>query len=233
MFQKLKKSVALLAVLVGVSASFPAMASIVIKGTRVVYPAADKEVTVRMDNPGKLPVLVQSWIDNGDPSAAPETIRVPFALTPPITRVDPGKGQTLRISFLGEKLPVDKESVYWLNILEVPARQASQAKENYLQLSFRTRIKLFYRPSGLAGSANEAYQSLQWKVKGNVLQAFNPSPYFVSLATVVVNGKKIEGKMIAPGEQQEFNLTLKPGDAIAGTYVNDYGAVREFKAVSR
>ncbi|MDP9033123.1 MAG: fimbria/pilus periplasmic chaperone, partial [Pseudomonadota bacterium] len=38
-----------------------AMSSVVITGTRVIFPADKKEVTVKINNNGTKPVLVQSW----------------------------------------------------------------------------------------------------------------------------------------------------------------------------
>ena len=79
------------------------MANIVITGTRVIYPSDEKEVTVKLENKGKGPVLIQAWIDDGDINATPDSLRVPFVISPPLNRVDPEKGQTLRISFTGKK----------------------------------------------------------------------------------------------------------------------------------
>ncbi|HIF2548603.1 TPA: fimbria/pilus periplasmic chaperone [Salmonella enterica] len=42
--------------------ALPSSAAIVINTTRVVYPQNEREVTVRIDNQGKGPVLLQSWI---------------------------------------------------------------------------------------------------------------------------------------------------------------------------
>ena len=112
--------------LIGVAAlcffSAQSVAGVVVTGTRVIYPSNAKEVSVRLDNKGKSPVLIQSWIDSGDASATPENIQVPFILTPPINRVEPSKGQTLRLSYTGGPQPADRESVFWLNILEIPAK---------------------------------------------------------------------------------------------------------------
>lgn len=102
--------------------SYAASASVVITGTRVIYPSDAREVSVKLANKGKKPVLIQSWIDDGDVKAKPETIHVPFILTPPINRVEPDKSQTLRISYTGKLLPTDRETVYWLNVLEIPAK---------------------------------------------------------------------------------------------------------------
>ncbi|HGY8840292.1 TPA: fimbria/pilus periplasmic chaperone, partial [Escherichia coli] len=97
--------------------AYPVSANVVITGTRVIYPAGQHNVNVQLTNVGISPSLIQAWIDNGDPKAAPETIKTPFVITPPIARIDGNKGQTLRLSYTGEPLPADRESVFYLNVL--------------------------------------------------------------------------------------------------------------------
>jgi len=202
----------------------------VISGTRVIYSAEEKDVTVKLSNVGKSPVLIQSWIDDGDPQAKPENINVPFILTPPINRVDAGKGQTLRLSYTGTALPTDKESVFWLNVLEIPAKKALRADESALQMAFRSRIKLFFRPAGLSGNANEAAKRLNWSATAGGIKAFNPTPYFVSLVSLKANGKEIEGQMIAPQSALEFKgLGTVAGKNIGVEFVNDHGAIHQFE----
>jgi chaperone protein EcpD len=214
--------------------SINASASIVISGTRVIYPSDEKEITVKLNNVGSKPVLVQSWIDNGDMEARPENISVPFILTPPINRVEASKGQTLRLSYTGTSLPANKESVFWLNVLEIPAKSTANTGENHLQMAFRSRIKLFFRPAGLAGNANDAAKSLKWSATQSGIVATNSTPYYVSLVSVVVNGKQIEGQMIAPGSNQKFALPgATPGSKVSLEYVNDYGAVNKAESTIR
>lgn len=215
-----------------VTFSMTTSASVVINGTRVIYSSEDKDVTVKLNNVGKSPVLIQSWIDNGDPMAKPENINVPFILTPPINRIDAGKGQTLRLSYTGAPLPTDKESVYWLNVLEIPAKKQLKGDESLLQMAFRSRIKLFFRPAGLSGDANEAAKQLSWSATPGGVKAMNPTPYFVSLVSLVVNGKEIEGQMIAPRSSLAFNgISAAPGNSLSIEFVNDYGAVNKFDAL--
>ncbi|WIF09057.1 fimbria/pilus periplasmic chaperone [Serratia sp. B1] len=214
--------------------SFSAMtfASVVISGTRVIYSSEAKDVTVKLNNVGKAPVLIQSWIDDGDMTVKPENIRVPFILTPPINRVDPGKGQTLRLSYTGAALPMDKESVFWLNVLEIPAKKQLKDDASLLQMAFRSRIKLFFRPAGLNGDANDAAQKVTWSAAPDGVKAFNPTPYFVSLVSLAVNGKEREGQMIAPYSSLMFNgIRAAAGTQIAIEFVNDYGAVNKFDAL--
>ncbi|WP_114195753.1 fimbria/pilus periplasmic chaperone [Edaphovirga cremea] len=228
-FSRIPPQVFCLATVVLFSTS--SLAGVVISGTRVIYPSDAREVSVKLSNVGSTPVLIQSWIDTGDSTAKPSAIRVPFVLTPPINRVEPSKGQTLRISYAGGALPMDKESVFWLNVLEVPAKNAAKADENTLQMAFRSRIKLFYRPAGLTGNANDAAKAVTWSAKGNGLQATNPTPYYVSFANVMVNSKKVDGLMVAPRGNQIFALPANAGNKVSGEFVNDYGAVNSFDAI--
>jgi fimbrial chaperone protein/chaperone protein EcpD len=218
---------------VGCAALLQAQASVVIAGTRVVYNAKEREVTVRLSNEGQLPALTQVWLDNGDASASPSSVSVPFTVTPPVARIDPAKGQTLRIFYTGEALPSDRESVFWLNVLEVPPT-AREDGINKLQLAFRTRIKLFYRPAGLAGSAQDAPAKVEWRLvrKGGSasVEARNPTPFHVSLASLEVAGtgspaKFEQGGMVGPGETREFPLT---GEVPAASLTLRYQAINDF-----
>lgn len=206
-----------------------ASASIVITGTRVIYPSSAREVSVKLSNTGVSPVLIQSWIDKGDSKEKPEKINVPFSLTPPINRVEAGKGQTLRIAASASALPKDRESVFWLNVLEIPAKKivSNTNDNNYLQVAFRTRIKMFYRPDGLQGDANEAASKLKWISTTGGIKVTNLTPYFVSLSSISLGGKKVEGEMVAPNSSIVINLPAPRGSKLAASYVNDYGAVMQ------
>ncbi|WP_454721331.1 MULTISPECIES: fimbria/pilus periplasmic chaperone [Cupriavidus] len=220
-------------------ASASAWAGVVISGTRVIYPAQAKQVTVKVTNDGKVPALLQSWIDDGNVRADANTGNMPFTLLPPIARVDPGKGQSLRLVYTQEPLPQDRESVYWLNVLEVPPKLKDGAPDNVLQMAFRSRLKVFFRPAGLPGDANSAPAKLTWAVQpatgGYVLKASNPTPYHVSIASAAVEtgGKRyvVKAEMVPPLGSMEMaveGLARPAGDAqVVFTTVNDYGAMND------
>ncbi|WP_313065229.1 fimbria/pilus periplasmic chaperone [Paraburkholderia sp. LEh10] len=108
-----------------------AQASVVVAGTRVVYDAMDTEVTLKLSNVGTSPALTQVWLDKGDAREDPSKLDLPFVLTPPLARIDPDKSQTIRISYTGEAMPEDRESLLWFNLLEVPPKPtAAQAGAN-------------------------------------------------------------------------------------------------------
>lgn len=210
-------------------------ADIVISGTRVIYPEKAKSVSVKLDNHGQKPLLVQSWIDDGRENVNPQELNVPFMVTPPVSRIDPDKGQTIKIAYLGSTLPQDKESMFWLNVLEIPPKPSSDADQNILQLAFRTRIKVFFRPTGLKGSAADAIPALKWKARstqqGWYLDVSNPSSFHVSFSKVsLVSGKsryEVESQTVKPGETQSFKIqgltALSAGSKIECIAFNDYG----------
>lgn len=219
---------------------FQASASVVITGTRLIYPADQKEISVKLNNNGTQPALVQSWIDTGSAESTPTSSKAPFVLSPPVSRIDPAKGQTLRVLFTGAPLAQDKESVFWLNVLEIPPKPQGTEDLNTMQMAFRSRIKLFYRPAGLKGTASEAIEQVQWKLvaarngQGLALQAFNPTAFHVSLIeldlVVGAQRERSEDGMVAPGETRQFLLpTLKARPAGAAQVefnaIDDYGGL--------
>lgn len=208
-------------------------------GTRVIYNASEREVTVKLNNNSPTPALIQSWIDEGNPKANPDTARAPFVLTPPIARVEGMKGQTLRIRYSGkETLPQNKESVFWLNVLEIPPSEDDG--QNKLKIAFRSRVKLFYRPAGLPGTPVAASGKLEWRLaqQGNatVLDCYNASPYYVALNKVSLNDTMVslsmDKNLVAPG--QHLLLPIKnqkmTGSRVHYSAINDYGAVTGFES---
>ncbi len=133
-------------------------AEIILHGTRIIYPSDAREVSLQLSNNGTTPSLVQAWIDDGNSKSTPDESKVPFIITPPISRVEPTKGQTLRITALpsASQLDQNKESIFWLNVLDIPPKPEGKKQvnneplpNNFLQLAIRSRIKFFYRPVNL------------------------------------------------------------------------------------
>lgn len=210
--------------------SFNASADIVIAGTRVVYPQSSKDVTVKMENHGNKPLLVQSWLDDGRDNVNPQELKLPFIVTPPVSRVDPSKGQTIRITWTRQPLAQDRESLFWFNVLEVPPKAKEADSQNVLQLAFRTRIKMFFRPEGLQGDPAIAAGKVKWSQQGNTLIANNSSPYFVSMASaaITINGKKIDVDAHTLPPFSNENVPVKNAMNMAGgkieyTTINDFG----------
>lgn len=225
--------------------SAPALADIVISGTRVIYKSDQKSVNVRLENKGNNPLLVQSWLDTGDDNAEPGSISVPFTGNSPVSRIDAKRGQTIKLMYTASTpLPKDKESVFWFNVLEVPPKPDAEkvADQSLLQLAFRTRIKLFYRPEGLSGNPSEAPLALKWSWAAaggqTALRVSNPTPYHVSFSSgdLEANGKRypLDMKMVAPFSDDVIKvngISGKTASAKVHFYaINDFGGAIEGEA---
>ncbi|MDA3913130.1 molecular chaperone [Oleiagrimonas sp.] len=216
-----------------------ARASVIIGGTRVVFPASQGQTTVRLSNKGDQPALVEAWIDTGNIHSTPDSSKAPFLITPPLFRMEADKDQSLRILFTGnpKSLPADRESLFWLNVLEIPPKPKDAAGKNLLQFAVRSRLKLFYRPAKLAGNPLKAPDALTWTSSrgshGAVLVVHNPTPYYITITrlSLKVDGKPVKAAsgMVAPFGVQPLALSgvkhaLPAGTSIAFTTINDYGA---------
>jgi P pilus assembly chaperone PapD len=223
-----------------------AHANVIIAGTRVIFPAKDGEVTVRLTNQNTTPALIEAWIDSGDDHSTPDKVHTPFLITPPLFRMEPNRDQSLRILFThsDQPLPTDRETIFYLNVLEVPPKPsgAQFQGKNYLQLAIRSRLKLFYRPDGLPGDPINAPGQLSFKATGAAgsvaLVVHNPTAYYVTINNITVNvdgtPHKVATGMVAP--LSDLNLTVadlngapSAGSAISYTCINDYGAIATFK----
>lgn len=73
---------------------------------------------------------------------------MPFTGMPAVVKINSGEGQALKVAaHNAAALPTDRESVLWLNVLDVPPLPRNNDDgANYLQVALRSRIKLLYRP---------------------------------------------------------------------------------------
>lgn len=252
--KKRPRRIFLYSMVMALMASFAssAHASVILYGTRVIFPADQTEVTLKISNEGDTPALAQAWLDSGDGRQTPEEIDVPFVIAPSLSRLEPKGHQTLRIIYSGQALPADRESLFWVNVLDIPPKEPSQAQEESsgsLGLAFRTRIKLMYRPKDLPGKPQDAPEQLQWSIGTDgsgrpALSARNPTAYVANLGHVVLEagGKSFEADTgaVLPGETTRFVFTQPtqgeslpaqwpPGATVVYTSLDDWGATKGHK----
>lgn len=180
-----------------------AHAGVVINGTRVIYREGNGEAVVQLRNASSGPLLVQSWIDDGDVRAEVESLNVPFTLVPSVARIDASRGQAIRVLQTRHDLPDDRESLLWFNVVEIPPVPPLELVEsaNLLQLSFRSRIKFFYRPKGLQSSPEDALKQLRFVNSRGPngeprVVVHNPSPYHVTFRSVTLRQER-DGPVLA------------------------------------
>jgi fimbrial chaperone protein len=201
-------------------------ASVMLGGTRVILGEKDRQASIPLKNTGSSPYVVQTWVDAGEGKN-----KTPLLVTPPLSRLDPGAENILRIVRISGDLPSDRESAFWLNVKEIPEKSD---QPNVLQIAVRTRIKIFYRPAGLAGKPDEARSLIALAVvpgadgKGAALRVSNPSAYNVTFTGFKINGGKEQTKagMVPPFGALDFPLTaISSPQAVDVSYttINDYG----------
>jgi chaperone protein EcpD len=213
-----------------------AMADMIISTTRVIYPETRREVSFTVTNVSKeRPALVQMWVDDGIKTDSPEDVVTPFNITPPVARVSAEGSQVVRVTYTGEPLPADRESLYWFNMLEVPPKSNA---ENRLTFAVRSRIKLFFRPKELRGEQSAAMGKVTWKVvqkeKGWAIEGDNPTPFHISFLGLNLGepGKPAavtDGGMIPPLARASFPVIVEKlpekYSQLVADFINDYGGV--------
>lgn len=206
-------------------------ANVIITGTRVIYPENADSIAVQLTNNSQTVSLVQSWIDNGDENSTPENSDAPFYLSPPIVKIEGLQGQQLKIKKIDKALPSRIESVFYLNVLDIPKTPDTAKGKNTIQLATRSRIKVFYRPIGLTESPDEVINKINYQLNNNTLLIKNNSQYhFTVAALTTTNDKKnslIDSGMVSPMSSLEFPLkhALKNRDLVL-VYVDDYGVFK-------
>lgn len=204
-------------------------AGIQVGRTRVIYDASKKEVALALTNTEKeLPWLIQSWTDTGDGKT-----RGPFIVTPPLFRLDPQKEQSLRITWTGQTLPTDRESLFYMNIRAIPAIAKDDTQKNVLRLIYKTRIKLFWRPEGLQSTPIDACKKLRFSQREGQVLIANDSDYYSVFDTLRINGKSLTSvDMVAPKTSKTFPLAnAANGSKVTWHCITDYGnATAEFTA---
>ena len=200
-------------------------AGIVIYGTRIIYPAEKNEVLVQLMNQGERSSLVQSWIDDGDTLLPPEKIQVPFLLTPPVVKVAGDSGQQLKIKKMPNTLPNDKESLFFLNVLDIPPNNPDSAGKNVLKFAMQNRIKLFYRPKGIAAVNKNTFHKLALTRSGNSYSIRNDAANWVTVTEVKANNVKInnESIMLAPLSSEKVALKNINASQYKFTIIDDHG----------
>ena len=199
------------------------IANVVVSTTRAVVELLSGDAAIRLRNAREAPALVQLWVDLGDIASIPDTSDAPFELTPSLFVLDAGQTQAVQLHYDGEPLPDHNERLYWINLLDVPAREhtdersSNDAAQNTLGDVLRTRLKVLLRLATAPGNALTAPEQLIWKRERDsapartLLATTNPTAFHVSCAQVIARGpegqeKSLGRQTFAPGDTVRFTL---------------------------
>ena len=197
--------------------SAPSEAGIFTDGTRVVFKDGYREQSLRLSNQNTYPILVQAWVDDGNTDRVPEEADSPIFTMPPVFTMAPKEIFTVRLVYSGESLPQDRESVFWLNLYEIPPNSPlSESASTSLVLAIRTQMKVFYRPEKLALPISKLIESLHFSIKKSgehgQLVIDNPTPYFATISALqITQGPNVQQRaveMIPPFQQFSTEIDL-------------------------
>lgn len=192
-------------------------AGIMAETTRLIFPEGTTERSLMLANTNQYPVLVQTWVDNGHVNNTPEKTDSPFIVLPTVFKMGPGEVKGIRIVFKNQDLPKDRESVFWLNLYEMPpiGKKSSPSDESKLLMAMNTQMKIFYRPKNLAKKNDLLLENLQFTVMKEkdslILTCHNSTPYFASFSSIklltkgrVFNPEAKLDMMVAPFVSERF-----------------------------
>lgn len=165
----------------------------------------------------------QVWLDS-DASNANKGVH--FVAHPQLFKLDVGAKQVVRLFQTNTPLPQDRESLFWINVQEIPPKDKSG--KSALVMSFRTRIKLIHRPDSILQQRVDAEKQITWSIQGQQVTLYNPTPYYLAVSRINVNGVDIKiekKKALTPFSQQQLTtlpvLNIKQMSVAA---IDDYGA---------
>ncbi|MEP8861255.1 molecular chaperone (plasmid) [Enterobacter asburiae] len=194
-------------------------AGVVLGNTRLIFPADSKDVTLSLKNTEKSQTfLVQSSIENSQSEKQQS-----FAVTPPLFVLKPGGENKIRI-FMKNTIPIsaNKETLFWLSVKAIPSSER-QEEGNFLQFSVTNKIKLLYRPNGLASPDESVWGKITFTHRGGVLVMHNPTPYYMNIASLKIGTVILENMTLSPNESQVVSHNTTNSDLAEVVFINDFG----------
>lgn len=214
------KTIAFGTSLILTNSAFAAISGVSLGATRVIYSINSKQVSLPLINHSQNDrYLINAWIDD-DANVKSQD----FLMTPPVFVSEANTENTFRIIKTKENLPINQESVYWINVKTIPSiDKETLDNSNILQLAIQTRIKLFVRPNNLPYTSSEAIKYVKFLNTPSGVVIENGSPYFISFANIQLDGQSLENMMAKPFATTQ--LHNKQAQMLSYQVINDYGGL--------
>ncbi|HAZ3609929.1 TPA: fimbrial chaperone [Escherichia coli] len=205
------------------------MAAFVLNGTRFIYDENKKNITFEVTNNASQMYGGQVWVDNTS-----EGNGIYMVPQPPFFKVGAKQKQIIRIMKTDSSLPVERESLFWLNVQEVPPKPSIK-EGSVLAIAMNSRVKLIYRPSSIKDGRENAEKKLTMVQKGDITWIKNPTPYYMAIVGVQTNGKELklndqvtkELTLLAPFSSVSLGISVRGNLKIAA--INDWGGVQNYE----
>lgn len=203
-------------------------AAFVLNGTRYIFDEKRDNISLQVNNESSQEYGGQIWIENQQQNDK----NIYFVPTPTFFKVAEQHKQVLRILNINKNLPKDKESLFWINVQEIP--KAPKDGVNALSIALHTQVKMIYRPDVLKDKRENAEKNINIinDEKGTTL--FNNSPYYFAVINIKQNGKtinpgeNIKNRLAAFAPFEKISLDKKLAGNISVVAFDDYGVAREY-----
>lgn len=206
--------------------------------TRVVISSERVSEKITLMNKSERVYLIHGKVSKTPESDKEMSSDIPFIIIPPLFRLESKSKSTVMIMRQDiSMLPQDRESIFYLSFLAIPSISKPgdvDAIPDFIvprvSVGIRSVIKLLYRPPKLAVPDGDAAGKLTFKQHRGMLYIQNPTPYYITLAQLRINGKSIDlrdsGAMLAPysGNKYRFADVAKN---VSWSAINDFGGISE------
>ncbi|PSV74400.1 fimbrial chaperone protein, partial [Photobacterium leiognathi] len=198
-----------------------------------IYNENDKNISITISNESKETYGGQVWVDNINESDN----SVSFIAIPSFFKVDGNDNQIIRIMKTSEALPKDRESIFWLNVQEIPPKSKDK-KSNIIVVAINTKVKLIYRPDNLSIKRLNAEKRIKLINDNGNYYLENPTPYYFAITKIIVNEKtislknKVSNKLAIFAPKTKVKLTsinLNSKSKIKIDAIDDYGATNQYE----
>ncbi|WNI88683.1 fimbrial chaperone [Citrobacter portucalensis] len=162
------------------------IAAFSLNGTRFIYEEGKKNISFEVSNGAKETYGGQVWVDNTTQSRDDIYI-VP---APPFFKVKPDQKQVVRLMNVNPALPANRESLFWLNVQEVPPKPEN-TEGSVLAIAMNTQVKLFYRPKAIIDGRKDAEKKITVSSGNGQTVLKNPTPYYFAVTGIRHNGTSV------------------------------------------
>lgn len=221
--------------------TMPAFSATYMNHTRIIINEKQGESVFTIYNKGNGPVLMKTWTEKDNILGRPEDIKTPFIALPPIFRLEGKSSRAVRVQITENNgnLASDRESLFWINTMEIPPVTADSKASGALQVAFRTRVKLFWRPASLV-EIDDRENVKKLKIISNkcgdksCLIIINNSPLHITLMGVVLDDdtevKQFpDDGLMTPFSEKEIQLSenMKESRKVKSfSWIDSYGVVQ-------
>ena len=199
-----------------------ASAALALDATRYIYSGNTAFVSAMVNNESDNTYGGQVWVDN----IVETDTRPTFVATPSFFKIK-GKGrQVFRIMKMSDHMPKDKESIYWVNLQEIPPAQEGSG----LTMAIRMQVKLIYRPEAIVKDRPGAEANMTIKHLPGKQLLVNSTPYIFAIGEVLDSNDN--AIMFSKADTEKLTMFM-PGDSVnvtgktvkAVSALSDYGSL--------